>query len=281
MAVTEEYDAGFHEILSFVAQLQFGDYLQIELVENAQDEIHSDFPGLPLNEDNIIMKAIRAFRQKHPFDQGVRVRVDKRIPLGAGLGGGSSNAVAMLKGLNTLFNKALSEEELCAISSGLGSDCPLFFEHHPVILRGRGEIIDTVDKKIVKQLYGQRILVFKPDFSVNTVWAYQQLKLNPQYYIKKKKAEGLLKEKLQEFSKAKDIEKILYNNFENIIFKEYPNLKEMMSILHNDFKIKGLLSGSGSACFVILKETSDVSLIRTRLREVFGKGIFIVETKIQ
>lgn len=269
----------FHELLSLVAPVNFGDTLNIELV-NDKDSIESDFIGLPMDEENIILKAIKAFRRKYAFENGVKVLLDKKIPIGAGLGGGSSNAIATLKGVNYLLGHALNQEDLQKIAIALGSDCVLFFENGPVIMKGRGEIVEALDEELKEKLKGQRVLIFKPKFSVDTKWAYQQMALNPKFYIEREDAEFILKEGIEQFLTSEDLSGVLYNNFEKIILEKYKELGELMKNLKKQFRTKVLLSGSGSACFCTLDEKSDISGILKMIKEVLGKDIFIVETTI-
>lgn len=269
----------FHELLSLVAQLNFGDSLKIALTEG-KDKIICDYPGLPTGNDNIILKAIKAFRGRYAFQNGVNVFLDKKIPIGAGLGGGSSNAVAVLKGLNQLLGNALHQDDLKEIASELGSDCMLFFEDCPVFMRGRGDLIDPVDSAFKERLRGQRVLIFKPDFSIDTTWAYQQIALNPRFYIEREDAEFVLKESIDKFLMCGDLGDIMYNNFEKVIFEKHEVLHQLIKTLKMEFNLKCLLSGSGSACFCALEEQCDLIDIVTMIKEVLGKDIFIVETTI-
>lgn len=279
MGIIGERKDKFHELLSLVAQLNFGDSLKIALTEG-KDKIICDYPGLPTGNDNIILKAVKAFRGRYAFQNGVNVLLNKKIPIGAGLGGGSSNAVAVLKGLNKLLGNALSDEDLKGIATELGSDCPLFFEDGPVCMRGRGDFIDPLDSTFKERLRGRRVLIFKPDFSINTTWAYQQIALNPRFYIEREDAEFILKESIDKFLASGDLGELMYNNFEKVIFEKHKDLHELIKNLKLKFNLKVLLSGSGSACFSSLEEQCDLTGIVTMIKEVLGKDIFIVETTI-
>lgn len=270
---------GYHELLSLVTRVAFGDHLRIKLVAE-QDSLECDYPGLPLDSDNIIIQAVKAFRRRYAFENGVKIFLDKKIPLEAGLGGGSSNAVAALKGLNQLLGKPLSQEDLMEIAITLGSDCPLFFLDGPAFVRGRGEIVDNVDAVLKKNLIGQKILIFKPKFSINTQWAFLQMTLNTNFYIDPEAAEFFLKEGIDNFLLSGDLSGILYNNFEKVIFEKYKELGEFMKNLKMQFAVEALLSGSGSACFCVVNPNSDVLGIKNMIKDTLGKDIFIVETTI-
>lgn len=277
LAVTGERGDGFHELLSLVVPLGFGDYLRMRLVDG-KDVIACDHDGLPMGGENIIFKAIKKFRERFAFESGVEVGLEKNIPMGAGLGGGSSNAVAALRGVNELLGGVLGEDDLRAMGVELGSDCRLFFEGGPVIMSGRGERVEAVRRELEERLKGQRVLIFKPGFSVNTGWAYEQMRRNPQFYIEREEARFILEKKIEAFLNGGDVGGLLYNNFEKIIFEEHGELKELMKRLEGEFGVKGGMSGSGSACFCMLKEGCDVEGIKNLVRQVLGKGIFMEET---
>src|SRR5690606_35819159 len=110
-------------------------------------------------------------------------------PAGAGLGGGSGNAVAALRALEKLSGLQLPPERAHALAAGLGSDCPLFLAGRPVVMRGRGERIDFLPEAAAARLRGRRILLFKPAFGVETPWAYRVLAARPEWYADAREAE--------------------------------------------------------------------------------------------
>lgn len=280
LAVMGERGDGFHELLSLVGQVKFGDTLRMELVKGEEDRIECDVDCVPVGGDNLIMRAIVEVRRRFSFSEGVRVKLEKRIPMGAGLGGGSSNGVAALKGLNSLLGGVLSKKEMKEIAMRLGSDCPIFLEEGVVVVRGRGEEVERVGVEVEEQIRGQRVMIFKPGFSINTGWAYGEMRKRPECYIKEEDGKKMLEEGLGKILQGGGLEGILYNNFEDVIFGEHLELREVRKILYKDFNVRGIMSGSGSACFLILKADSDVEGIKKRIEKVLGKGIFIVETVI-
>lgn len=281
LAVIGERGDGYHDILSLVDAVKFGDILRIELVPEKHDSIECSMEGVPICEENLILKAIKAVRKYYFFDHGVKVFLNKKIPMGAGLGGGSSNAVALLKGLNELLGRVLSQELMKEIAIELGSDCLIFLDEGLKVVRGRGEKVEKVGLKLGEKIRGQKVIIFKPEFSINTGWAYGQMRQNPEYYVNNKDAEIALDVGIGRLLKGMDLENILYNNFEYIIFNKHKELKNLMDVLYKNFNVKGLLSGSGSACFILLKADSDGERIKERIREELGNKIFIVETEME
>lgn len=281
LAVMGEREDGFHEVLSLVAKVKFGDRLEIALVEGMQDQIECDNEDVPVGRENLIMKAIMEIRQRYEFSAGVKVKLNKRIPMGAGFGGGSSNGVAVLKGLDRLLGGVFDKEEMKKIAMCVGSDCPLFLEEGLVVIRGRGEESEKVVKELGERIRGQRVIIFKPEYSINTGWAYKEMKKNPEHYLIKKDAEVALSTGIERLINGNELASILYNNFEHVIFMAYPDLRQMMTILYQEYQVEALLSGSGSGCFFLLKEDSDVRVIKKRIQEILGKSIFLVETAIK
>lgn len=280
LAVMGEREDRFHEILSLVAKVKLGDNLEIALNERIEDKIECNIEGVPLDNENLIMKAIKKIRQNHRFHEGVYVKLNKRIPIGAGFGGGSSNAVATLKGLNQLLGEPINTDQIKKLAMELGSDCPLFLEEGLMVIRGRGEKIERAGKELNERFKGQRILLFKPTYSINTRWAYEEMRKNPKYYVIKQDAEMGFNIGVERLIRGNELESILFNNFENIVFKAYPALRDVMTTLYEEHHIRGLLSGSGSGCFCLLKKDSDVIAIKKRIKEVIGEDIFIVESEI-
>src|SRR5690606_36589432 len=104
-----------------------------------------------------------------------RFLLEKRVPMGAGLGGGSSNAAAALRGLNALAGERLTATELGEVAAGVGRDCALFLYEGPVVMRGRGEVVELLGERAVRRLRGRRVFVFKPAFGISTAWAYGRM----------------------------------------------------------------------------------------------------------
>jgi 4-diphosphocytidyl-2-C-methyl-D-erythritol kinase len=205
--------------------------------------------------------------------------LEKRIPMGAGLGGGSSNAVAALRGLNSLAGEPLGGAELAAVAARLGSDCALFLPGGPVVMRGRGERVEPLAAETAERLRGQRMLIFKPDFSISTPWAYAQLAADGgKNYLPAAEAEARLAAWLGE-AKA-PLESLLFNSFERPAFGKFPALPVLLDALNKEFGLSARMSGSGSACFALLPADAAVEAVKSRIREAWGATAGVVETRI-
>lgn len=277
LAVTGVRKDGFHDLVSLVAPLRFGDQITVGLVPETGDLLTCDYPGVPTDGRNLALKAVAAFRAKAPFAQGVRIHIDKHIPIGAGLGGGSSNASIVLDALNRLLDKPLSDVELMTISAGIGSDCPLFLARQPVIMRGRGEMLSGLSVESSNALSGQRLIVFKPTFSIETGWAYGRMKAHGGWYCPKEEAEAMIAtwQGGPKSGKAK-----LYNNMEMPAFEKYQALPVVLQLIRERHQARCLMSGSGSSCFVWLDPDTDAGPIVSTIKECLGEQCFWVETAI-
>jgi 4-diphosphocytidyl-2-C-methyl-D-erythritol kinase len=130
---------GYHEIETWIYPISLADEFYIEKTQTARITISSTFPGLPLGEENLAYRAAALFIQESDLQGGVRIEIIKHIPLAAGLGGGSSDAAAVLSAMNILWGKKLPLEGLMEMGAQLGADCPFFFVGQGAIMGGKGE----------------------------------------------------------------------------------------------------------------------------------------------
>jgi 4-diphosphocytidyl-2-C-methyl-D-erythritol kinase len=278
LAITGRRADGFHDLVSVVAPVDFGDTLEVEATAGGFS-LACDHPALEVDETNLVLRAARAFAAASGWERGARLFLKKRIPMGAGLGGGSSNAVATLRGLNTLAGHPLSSVQMTEIAAQLGSDCALFLRGAPVVMRGRGELIEALPDTAVSRLSGRRVLIFKPSFSISTVWAYRRMAAEaPKAYLPPELAEARLADWLA--SASGKAEGFLFNNMEKPAFAKYVALPVLLEVLQTEFGLAPRMSGSGSACFALLPEGAEEGPIKRRIREYWGEEAFLAETRI-
>jgi 4-diphosphocytidyl-2-C-methyl-D-erythritol kinase len=281
LVITGRRADGFHELVSVVAPLVFGDELTVEMVADAGDNfsLSCDDAAVPADETNLVLRAAQAFREASGWRGSVAFRLTKRTPIGAGLGGGSSNAVAALRALNTLAGKPLGEEALAKIAAGLGSDCALFLHERPLVMRGRGEQIERLPAAAERRLRGRRVLLFKPAVGISTAWAYgQMIKTGAAAYLPAHDAEARLRTWLEDG--AAPAERLLFNNMEPAAFSKYVTLPVLLAWLRDAFGVAVGMSGSGSACFALLEENTPVAKMIACIREAWGEDVFVVGTRI-
>ena len=278
LAVTGRRTDAFHDLVSVAAPLLWGDTLEVEPAPEGF-ALRCDHPGVPTDASNLIIRAAAAFAEATGWKGGARFALGKRIPFGAGLGGASSDAVAALRGLNSIAGLPLDEAGLAAVASRVGSDCALFLGGVPVIMRGRGERVEPLSREAYARIRGMRVLIFKPGFGVATPWAYAQLAAGaPRTYVAAGAAEAAVAAWTEK--KGAPAEALLFNSMERVVFPKFGALPVLLERLEARFGIKGRMSGSGSACFAFLREDGETAPVEAFIREAWGPSATVVETRI-
>lgn len=239
--ITERRNDGFHNLLTCFYPVQWNDIL--EIVPSDTFEFKQTGLEVPGNEaDNLCVKAYKLLKQDFNLPNAF-IHLHKIIPMGAGLGGGSSDAAFVLKTLNEVFELGISIPQLEKYAAQLGSDCAFFIQNKPTIASGRGEIFQdcTLDLK------GTQIVIVYPNVHVSTADAFSGVKPQP--------FEGDFEALLQDKTKWKTS---LFNQFEETIFPKYPLLAEIKETLYNKGAFYASMSGSGSAVFGLFEKEVDV-----------------------
>ncbi len=242
---------GFHEIETLMSPISLRDELGIESdAAGAGIEFSTDDPTLPAGEDNLVVRAARSFFAEIKEEPRVRIELGKRIPHGAGLGGGSSDAASILLGLNRLHGERVPPARLTSLAAELGSDVPFFLAQSATRCRGRGEIVEPV-----AQLPRLSLLLLKPEFGVPTPWAYRQ-------WRDARELPGV------DYAPQRVGELIFENDLERPVFEKHLFLARMKTWLREQPEVEAaLMSGSGSTMFTILRETGGAEPLAARARE--------------
>mgnify|MGYP002633314050 FL=1 len=247
---------GFHELETLFQMVNWCDEIKIECLSRGL-ELVCNQPDIPTDKGNLVIRAAHILQTRYPERcKGARIHLNKNIPHGAGLGGGSGNAAGVLLGLNFLWGLKLKREDLISVASELGSDVPFFLFSPCAIGRGRGEILEPVKNSI--RFY---VLMVYPGFAVPTASVYGNLKLK---LTKRENNISILKNFLLQ-SELAQLGATWSNDLELFVFKEYPGLsgikKEMLAL-----GAKGaLLSGSGSTVFGIFDNPETANSAHARL----------------
>jgi len=238
---------GYHDLESIVQKVDLYDRITLMPVTTERISIECDDPALPVDSTNIAVRAAELLRETAGSrESGVHIKLEKRIPHGAGLGGGSSDAASVLMGLEEIWNLSLDREHLLNIAANLGSDVPLFLCPSPSLIKGRGEIVIPSSVRI-NAVY---VIVY-PDISVSTQWVYSNFRLTKpsgKYTISElSKGEGgeLNPESWSEF---------LVNDLEMCVFEHHPRVMYCKEALTQHGAKASLMSGSGSAVFGLFSD---------------------------
>lgn len=235
--VIRKRDDGHHDLETIFIPLLLSDKITFSKSEVLKLNTNSEL----LNElkDNLILKTIRLLENFTDRKFVLDIFVEKVIPIGGGLGGGSSNAATTLKSVNKLFNLELSYKELSELALELGSDVPYFLNPVPSYAESRGEILYPLDLEIPYP-----ILVVNPRIKIDTGWAFKKIK--PSKPIKNLRY--ILQKNPGDFNNLKEY---LKNDFEEIIFQEFPQIKNLKEELYNLGARFALMSGTGSTVYGI------------------------------
>jgi 4-diphosphocytidyl-2-C-methyl-D-erythritol kinase len=251
---------GYHELETLMQSVTLHDVLTLSktrsgLVINCPDK------NIPAGRGNLVYQAALAMKKEARAQglrtTGLKINLRKNIPAGAGLGGGSSDAAAAIRGIDRLWRLGWPVEKLAEIGAGVGSDVPFFLYGGTVLARGRGEkIVPLAD------LAKWRVVIVKPAFSIPTKWAYENLKIDLTKRAKNSKIK-FHKSKKKQLGQLNDL---LVNDLERVCSKKYPILSQIKrQLLDLGAKI-ALMSGSGSAVFGIVTDAR----VEARVKEVFG-----------
>lgn len=261
---------GYHDLETWMQKLDFGDTVELHLRNDGLLGLDCSDPSLPMDRSNLAWRAAEEFfsASRRGKGHGVEIRIDKRIPVAAGLGGGSSDAGSVLRGLNRLFDNEFSRAELCTMALRLGADVPFFVvEEDAVVAEGVGEVMYPAPS-----LKGYSVLLVNPGFSVSTRWVFENLGLT-----------STLKEsKLASFRKdAPAIPSLgaLSNDLERVTLAQYPELASIKDNLLEAGAELALMSGSGPTVFGLFSDLStsavEVQAIADRMKRKFGKMVFV------
>ncbi len=258
---------GFHELETLIHPIPIHDELEFERGAASGFQLSCSDPRLPLDARNLVHRAATAFLNESGIAEGIHIHLEKRIPMEAGLGGGSGNAAHTLLGLNELFDRPLGLDALCRLGAGLGSDVVCFLDRRPAIATGRGESVEWVEP--FASLLGCGLFLVHPGFGVSTPWAYQALARHPEAVAGKPGRARQLVESLRQ-NDVRTAAARFFNALEAPVLTKYPLLACFQEFLLGEGAIKALMSGSGSATFALTPNLEDAERLRERVRSKFG-----------
>jgi 4-diphosphocytidyl-2-C-methyl-D-erythritol kinase len=241
---------GFHEIETLMAPISLSDRLTIERGKSTgRIQFSCDDSSLSNGEGNLVVQAAKLFQKTTKVEEGVEIALEKKIPHGAGLGGGSSDAATALLGLNELFETGLDQKDLIELAAQIGSDVPFFIFGSAATCGGRGEIVEPA-----KLPASFNLLLVKPDFGVPTPWAYQQWKNSREL--------PNVNYASQKFSGVRFV-----NDLERPVFEKFVLLGYLKTWLRLQPEVGvALLSGSGSTVFAVLRDGAGRNSLAERIR---------------
>lgn len=244
--VLRKREDGFHDLQTVMMPVA-GLYDVVEVTPHEGADVLFSQSGITVDcnpESNLCVKAYRLMQSRYNIG-GVKIHLDKRVPFGAGLGGGSSDATAVLLLLNKIFNLGISEQELTDLAAELGSDTAFFVRNTPQLCSGRGEIMQPIELP----LGGKWLLVAKPNEGVSTREAYGGVKPA----IPKQSLQSLIQRPVNEWLGA------VKNDFEPHIFVSHPRIAALKQQMLDSGAVYAAMSGSGSAVFGLFDKEPNIT----------------------
>ena len=252
---------GYHEIQTLFQKISLHDTLRFSLTKEKGIFITTDHPRLPTDRRNLVYPAARAMLERSNYPGGLKIDIQKKIPLGAGLGGGSSNAATTLKALNRLLEVNLSQAELMRIGLELGADVPFFFMEGAAVGSGIGERLEKID---LPELW---FVLMNPNFEVSTAWAYQNSVLTRKAFHYN----------IQELLRTSEgIARILRNDLEACVSKAHHEIMTMKEMLRSTEALGALMSGSGPTVFGVFPGEGAASKAYRKIRDKVREEGWIV-----
>ncbi|MEO0205276.1 MAG: 4-(cytidine 5'-diphospho)-2-C-methyl-D-erythritol kinase [candidate division WOR-3 bacterium] len=247
LSILNKREDGYHNIETTLSTINLSDRLLIEKKDNGIELV---CPGskIPV-EENLCFKAAHLFLKSYDISEGIKITLQKNIPVGGGLGGGSSDAAAVLKGMCQIFDMHISDQELMALGRNLGCDVPFFIKGGAAIARGAGD-----ELKFFK-LPKMELIVYYPGYQVSTKWAYEE-------YDKLNLTPSIDLDNIMGGKKKTRIGFNISNDFERVVFKAHPDLLDIKTHLLGTGAYMVSLSGSGSCLYAVVDDNVRKKVIK-------------------
>ena len=267
---------GFHELAMVMQSIDLADQLDCSNSADGLIQLSCDQPGLSCGSDNLVMRAAELLRQRSGFNElGAHLHLRKRIPIGAGLAGGSSDGAAALLALNTLWGLGHSQDHLRAIAAELGSDMPFCLAGGLQLCFGRGECLEPVPAEA--ESFGV-VLVKDPTVSVSTPWAYGECRrLNGDHYLSDEQAFAERRQHLRAASWLHPLQAAepppLRNDLQDVVEPKTASVQTALRLLQDlPGQLRTAMSGSGPSCFALFANRQDADQALDGARDRFAQA---------
>jgi 4-diphosphocytidyl-2-C-methyl-D-erythritol kinase len=235
-------------------------------------------PELPTDASNLVHRAASAFLTAAHISDGVRIHLEKKLPLAGGIGGGSANAAVTLTALNELFDAPLPVEKLHELAAALGSDVPFFLYDCPALATGRGEKVVRLEN--LPALRGKAFFLVHPGFGISTPWSYQNLARFPAALNGQPGRAQKLSSELQSSDLTSAAVANFYNSLEAPAFNKFPVLLLYQEFMRENGALAALMSGSGSTTFAITANLAAAETLAEKFKAQFGPNGWLATVAI-
>ena len=260
--VTERREDGYHDMLMVMQTVSLCDEIAVTLDESGRVRARSNLRFIPGDERNLAVKAaLYSLEETGHAGQGMLIEINKRIPVGAGMGGGSSDAAAVLRALNRLYGDVLDREQLRCLSERIGSDVPFCVYGGTALASGRGEKLEELP-----DMPDCRFIICKPEFSISTPELFRKL---DEIKLRCHPDTAGLVEAIRQGQLAQ-ISRRMYNVFEDVDDRRMRTVADIKSTLLDYGALGAVMTGTGSAVFGVFESDRDVSAVRDKLCAEYG-----------
>lgn len=258
---------GYHEVRMVMQSVNLYDTLTFTKSDEKGITLTANKREIPLDERNLIYKAADLLYKKYSMPEGVRIHLDKKIPMAAGMAGGSTDAAAALTGMNRLFELGISQEELCGLGVKIGADVPYCIMGGTVLAEGIGEILTPLPP--VPDCF---LVIAKPGIDVSTKYVYENLHADK--LICHPDIDGMVRAVSNQDRRG--IAAAMGNVLETVTVQEYPVIDEIKKFMKENGAVNSLMSGSGPTVFAIMENAEKAERLKQSLAETgLAKEIFV------
>lgn len=259
---------GYHEVAMVMQSINLHDTLTLSKIPSGI-ELTLDVPGLEADERNLAWRAARLLLDGEGVKGGVRIALTKRIPIAAGLAGGSADAAAVLRGVNALYELGLTQAELCAYGAKLGSDIPFTIVGGTMLATGRGEVLEALDP--VPPFW---VVLAKPKISVSTAWAYKHY---DEQGAEQHPDNAAIIQAIAKCDRA-GIASLLCNVLERVTIKQYPVIAAYKEWMMEKGALASMMSGSGPTVFGLFSAEEEARRAAAFLEGQTDADLFVCQT---
>lgn len=268
--ITGKRPDNYHEVAMVMQAIELSD--QIKFSEEAKGTgitLSCNVPGLPCGERNLAYRAAQLFLEQFAIKQGVSLELTKKIPIAAGLAGGSTDAAAVLISLNKLFGTGLAQKDLCQMGAKLGSDVPFCIQGGTKLATGRGEILESLPS-----MPECHVVLAKPPVKVSTAWAYQNYRAEK--VSKHPDTTGIIT--CLERGDLTGIGRLLCNVLESVTMNRYTEIARIKGLMLKQGAMASLMSGSGPTVFGLTPDPQKAAYIAEKLRALTSAQVILTKT---
>lgn len=240
---------GYHDVRMIMQTIHLYDRVEIKKTKSPEIKVETNLYYLPVNEDNLVYKAAKLMKDEYKIKEGVHITLQKFIPVAAGLAGGSSDAAAVLVGMNRIFQLGLKQEDLMALGLRLGADVPFCVMRGTALAEGIGEKLTALPP-----MPKCPVLIAKPPVSVSTKFVYENLKLND--WTKHPNIDGIMA--AIKSKNLKGVAENMGNILETVTIPHHPVIEEIKKVMKANGALNAMMSGSGPTVFGLFESEKDV-----------------------